>query len=108
MLELYRNIKSRRNELDMTQGQLADLVGYTSRSMISKIEKGEVDLSLEMIEKIAIALKTSSSNLMGYEEDMKEVPEYEPDHIELIDLYSKLTKEQKQTVMSMLRSFVNQ
>ena len=35
------------------------------------------------------------------------VPEFDPDHLELIDLYSKLTKDQKQTVMNLLRSFVN-
>ena len=44
---------------------------------------------------------------MGYEEEKSEVPEFDPDHLELIDLYSKLTKEQKQTVMNLLRSFVN-
>lgn len=107
MLELYKNIKNRRIELCMSQQELSDIVGYSGKSMISKIERGEVDLSQTMIQKFADALKTTPGDLMGWEEERPEVPEFDPDHIELIDLYSKLTKEQKQTVMNMLRSFVN-
>lgn len=108
MLELYKNIKSRRIELGMSQQELSDIVGYSGKSMISKIERGEVDLSQTMIQKFADALRTTPGDLMGWEEDkVSEVPEFEPDHLELIDLYSKLTKEQKQTVMNLLRSFVS-
>lgn len=107
MLVLYKNIKEKRLELNMSQQELSDLVGYSGKSMISKIERGEVDLSQTMIQKFADALKTTPSELMGWEEETQEVPEFEPDHLELIDLYSKLTKEQKQTVMNLLRSFVS-
>lgn len=107
MLELYKNIKARRIELEMSQQELSTLVGYSGKSMISKIERGEVDLSQTMIQKFADALSTTPGELIGYEDVKNDVPEFDPDHIELIDLYSKLTKEQKQTVMSMLRSFVN-
>ena len=107
MLELYKNIRSRRLELCMSQQELADIVGYSGKSMISKIERGEVDLSQTMIQKIADALKTTPGDLLGWEEERPEVPEFDTEHLELIDLYSKLTKEQKQTVMNMLRSFVN-
>lgn len=51
MLQLYKNIKSRRVELQMTQSDLAVKLGYADKSMIAKIEKGAVDLpqSLSLI-----------------------------------------------------------
>lgn len=44
MLQLYKNIKNRRKELGMTQSELAKKLGYTDKSMISKIENGSIDL----------------------------------------------------------------
>ena len=46
MIDLYRNIRKFRIEHKMSQDTLAKLTGYTSRSSIAKIEKGEVDLPL--------------------------------------------------------------
>ena len=65
MIPLYQNIKKRRQELEMSQQELADLVGYTSKTMISKIENGEVDLQQSKILAFAEALKTTPSELMG-------------------------------------------
>ncbi len=39
MLKLYRQIKNRREELNMTQDALAKRVGYKSRTSIHKIVK---------------------------------------------------------------------
>ena len=44
MLQLYKNIKSRRIELNMTQSDLASKIGYADKSMIAKIEKGVIYL----------------------------------------------------------------
>ena len=38
----------------MTQDELAKAVGYKDRSMVTKIERGEVDLSQTKIAKFAI------------------------------------------------------
>lgn len=40
MLQLYKNIKTRRTELRLTQSELADKMGYADKSMIAKIEDG--------------------------------------------------------------------
>ncbi len=66
MLDLYKNLKARREELGMTQAQLAEKIGYADKTMISKIEKGSVDLSQSKIAVIAKALKTTPSELMGW------------------------------------------
>ena len=34
-----------------------------------------------------------------------DIPEFEPEHLELIELYSRLKKEQKDAVLNLLRSF---
>ena len=65
MLELYENIKKERIKKGLTQQQLADLTGY-ERSMISRIEKGEIDLQQSKIELIAKALNVPTPELVGY------------------------------------------
>lgn len=66
MLDLYKNIKMRREELGMSQEQLAKKVGYTSRSTIARIERGDFDLSQSKIMEIAKALRISAGELMGH------------------------------------------
>lgn len=67
MLELYKNIKKRRIELNMSQQELAEAVGYKGKSMISQVEKGGVDLPESMIVKFADALYTTPATLLGFE-----------------------------------------
>lgn len=67
MIELYRNIKKRRLALGLTQEELATLVGYSGKSMIARIEKGDVDLPLPKVIAIAKALRISPSELVGWE-----------------------------------------
>jgi len=69
-------IKELRIELDMSQGTLARMVGYTSRSSINKIEKGIADVPLKKVPRFAAALGTSPIALMGwYCPQSAEVPE---------------------------------
>lgn len=69
MLKLYENIKKRRIELNISQQELAELVGYKGKSMISQIESGSVDISRSMIVKFAEVLNCSPAYLMGWEDD---------------------------------------
>lgn len=69
MLDLYENIKKRREELGFTQSDLAKRAGYADKTMISKIEKGQVDLPQSKIEAIADALFTTPAILMGWEKN---------------------------------------
>ena len=90
MLELYRNIKRKRLELNMSQEELAQKVGYTSRSTIARIEKGEIDISRDKIFAFAEALKTAPSELMGL--SGCEESELQVDHITL-DVASELSED---------------
>ena len=66
MLQLYKNIKNRRIALGLSQDELAQKTGYTSRSSIAKIESGKVDLPQTKIKLFAEALETTQADLMGW------------------------------------------
>ena len=87
MLDLYKNIKFRREELGMSQAELAKRVGYTSRSTIARIERGDFDLSQSKIMEIAKALNVSPGELMGLDGiDAEFIPEPpSPEMSELIE-----------------------
>lgn len=68
MLKLYANIRACRKAAKMTQEELARRTGYTDRSSIARIEKGEIDLSQSKIVQFAEALGTTPSRLMGWDE----------------------------------------
>lgn len=69
MTELYKNIKKLREELGLSQEELAKRTGYTNRSSIAKIEKGLVDLSQTKIELFAKVLGVAPGDLMGWEQE---------------------------------------
>ena len=66
-IKLYKNIKNRRQELGLSQEDLAKKVGYKDRTSIAKIEAGKVDLSQSKIIDFANVLNISPSELMGWE-----------------------------------------
>ena len=66
MLELYENIKKLRLEHGMTQSELAAKAGYADKSMIAKIEKGQVDLTVSKIEVFASVFRVSPGTLVGW------------------------------------------
>ncbi len=61
------NIKKRRYELKMSQQELADAMGYKTRSTIAKIESGENDVTQKKLQKFATVLDTTPEALIsGY------------------------------------------
>lgn len=63
-MKYHDNIKRRRKELKITQTELANAVGYSSKSTISKLEAGGIDLSQSMLASIAKALDTTPTALL--------------------------------------------
>lgn len=66
---LYINIKKRREELDLSQQELAEMTGYTSRTSIAKIEAGSVDIPRSKIIAFAKALRCTPAQLTGWDEE---------------------------------------
>lgn len=71
-------IKKRREELGMSQEELAFKVGYKSRSTINKIEKEINDITQTKIVEFARALQTTPAYLMNWTDDEFEI-ENRPD-----------------------------
>ena len=71
MSNIYENIRTRREQLGMSQEDLARKMGYKSRSSINKIESGENDIPQSKIEAFAKALNTTPAYLMGWEDASK-------------------------------------
>lgn len=72
MIPLYQNIRKRRMALGLSQQELADKLGYKSRSAINKIELGINDLTQSKIIAFAKALDTTPGELMGWGESTAE------------------------------------
>ena len=70
MTSLYDNIRIRRESLGMTQEELANALGYKSRSTIAKIESGENDITQSKISAFAKALRTTPAALMGWDDGL--------------------------------------
>lgn len=69
MHDLYKNIKKRRIQLGLTQEELAEKVGYSGKSMIARIEKGDIDLQVPKVVAISKALGVEPGKLMGWHDE---------------------------------------
>lgn len=70
---------------------------------VSKLNKSTPNV--KKIKLIADYFHVSVDYLMTGEDNRTDAPVFEPEHIELISLYSQLEKEQKEAVFNLLRSF---
>ena len=61
-------IRTRREELGLSQDELAKRLGYKSRSSLNKIELDQRNLTQSKIKAIADALETTPSYIMGWDE----------------------------------------
>ena len=70
-----------RKELNLTQDDLAKMLGLSGRSSISKIEKAGNDITIHNINRIADALNCSPGYLMGYEDAIRKDIQSDKDNI---------------------------
>ena len=63
-MSLGENIRKRRMELALTQQELADALGYKTRSSIAKLEKGAANLTQDKLMTVANTLKTTVQFLL--------------------------------------------
>ena len=59
MSDLSTRVRLRREQLGLSQEELARRMGYRSRSSITKLEKGINDLPQSKVEELAQALETT-------------------------------------------------
>lgn len=68
-------VRTKREELGMTQEELAGKLGYKSRASINKIEQNKRNMKQSQIATLAQALETTPGYLMGWEESTPAVHE---------------------------------
>ena len=62
-----------REQLGMSQEELAHKIGYKSKSSINKIELGIQGLTQSKIKKIADALQTVPGDIMGWADEVPQM-----------------------------------
>lgn len=62
-------IRERRIELGMTQEELANKMGFKSKTTVTKVENNINDVNQKRIVEYAKALNTTPAYLMGWEDD---------------------------------------
>lgn len=75
-MSLAGNIRNRRVELGLSQQELANAAGYSSRSTIAKIESGDNDIPRSKLSKVAQALNVSVSSLLSEDAPLPQEPRY--------------------------------
>lgn len=107
-MSLADRVRIRREELKLSQEELALRMGYKSRSSINKIECGR-QISQKVIVRLADALDVTPSFLMGWDENPEDQAKFEAsvlldeDIMELVHTYMVLSEDQKKAVKQMAR-----
>lgn len=116
MTNIGNKIKERREALGFSQDELAEMMGYKSRSTIAKIEKGVNDVTQTNIVKFAKVLKTTPAYLMDWEKaqikndiiaDVTDRLLMDDDFMDVVEiLYNIDDAEKMQSIKQMLTAFL--
>ena len=105
-MTIGERIRNRRQELGMTQEELAKRLGYKSKASINKIELGIQDLPQKKIAIFASVLLTTPENLMGWAENLEafqqQLAENKMAADRLYDAYLKADDDTKKIVRMLL------
>lgn len=96
LVDIGNRIKSKREELGLSQEELKNKTGYSNRSMIARIERGDINITSSKIEAIAKALDTTPAYIMGWEEAESEgerMARFYHRYEELSDLKKEMVRE---------------
>lgn len=89
-MSIGKRIKERRKELGFNADYIAEKLGV-SRSTVFRYEKGDIEkLPTEILERLAVILKTSPGYLMGWEENNGE---------ELLNYFQQLNESRQEIVL---------
>ena len=99
MYEIYCKLKEEKGVKDADAARETDI----TKSTFTDWKNGRSVPGSEKMKKIAEYFGVTVDYILTGEKP--EIPIFEPDHLELIELYSKLKEGQKSAVMNLLRSF---
>lgn len=103
-------IKARRQELKMSQREMASRLGYTDHTTLTRIEAGKVDLPQSRIVKIAEVLGVTPGYIMGWEQEPEDLGALaatvlkDPAALRLVQNFMELSPADRQTVSALVDS----
>lgn len=103
-MKVGKNIRKYRLEASLSQSELGEKINVANQT-ISSWELDRTSPPIEAIEKMSILFGCDKSDLLGIQK--ANVPSFDPRHIELIDLFSKLNPEQQDHIMNTMRIFIS-
>lgn len=110
MVKVGENIAAARKRAGMTQEELADKVGYKTKSAINKIEMGIRDLPQKKIAAFAAALGVTPGHLMGWDKEPEELGALaarvllDPSTMQMVQDYQTLSAEDQHMVRTLVAS----
>lgn len=115
MNNIGQRIKEKRELLGLSQQDLANKLGYKSRSSINKIELGVNDIPQSRIVAFAKALDTTPAYLMGWEGKKTPSPDDESVYVIkdekakiMLKWFESLPDHQQDLAIALLRSALDQ
>lgn len=117
MAEIGKNIRKLREKNGLSQEELANRMGYKSKTTINKIEMGVNDIPQNKIERFAQALNTTPAVLLGWvEEEVSEESgvladlyyklRNDVELLEMVEQLSELSKERRQAFKPVFDAYV--
>jgi repressor LexA len=109
-MDLANRVRQRREELGLSQEDLAVRMGYSSRTSINKIENGR-PCSQKIIARLADALGVGIPYLMGWDEEEKEKPTAAGDGLSpnmkaLMDFVKSVPEEKAGMILQVMKTIV--
>lgn len=98
---MIANLKKLRSEYNISQQQLADVIGVSQQS-INKYENHNIEPDIETLKTMANFFNTSIDYLVGYEENKTEIGNTQ----ELLRLFNLMTAEQQAIFIEQGKAFV--
>ena len=109
-MDLATRVRQRREELGLSQEELALRMGYSSRTSINKIENGR-PCSQKIIARLAGALRVGIPYLMGWDEEDKEQPTVQYDGLSekrkaLIDFAMSVPEDKAEMILQVMKTIL--
>lgn len=98
---MVANLKKLRSEYNISQQQLADVIGVSQQS-INKYENHKIEPDIETLKTMANFFNTSIDYLVGYKENETEFSNTQ----ELLRLFNLMTEEQQRIFIEQGKVFI--
>ena len=102
-----KRVKMRREEIGMSQDELAHKLGYAGKSFISKVESGINEIPQSKVPLLAEVLRTSVPYLMGWNRDMQDRTGLTEEERQIVAYYRSLNRTGKDIVDKTIQGIVD-